>query len=69
MGDEGDRRPVAPAPPAGVDGWAAHEDAQRRAWQRTTARERLAWLEDAKRFAARALEVRRAAANDGDAGG
>lgn len=49
------------------DRWAAHEAAQRRAWQRTTARERLAWLEDAKRFVARALATaarRRAAPHD-----
>lgn len=42
------------ADPPPLDGWSAHEEAQRRAWQRTTARDRLAWLEDAKRFAAKA---------------
>jgi hypothetical protein len=36
------------------DGWSAHEAEQRRAWARTTARQRLEWLEQAKRFAARA---------------
>jgi hypothetical protein len=54
-------------PPA--DGWSAHEEAQRRAWQRTTARERLAWLEDAKRFAAKAqdaLHGRSRARREGD---
>lgn len=56
-------------PPA--DGWSAHEEAQRRAWQRTTARDRLAWLEDAKRFAAKAqssLRGRSGTRRDGDAG-
>ena len=36
-------------------GFAIHEEAQRRAWLALTYRERLIWLEDAKRFAARAL--------------
>jgi len=36
-------------------GFAAHRRAQRRAWLALNHRERLAWLEQAKRFAARAL--------------
>ena len=33
------------------NGWRAHEEEQRRAWLRLTPAERLAWLEEAKRFA------------------
>ncbi len=36
-------------------GFALHEEAQRRAWLALSYRERLIWLEEAKRFAARAL--------------
>lgn len=36
-------------------GWARHQEAQRRAWLRLTYAQRLRWLEDAKRFARRAL--------------
>jgi hypothetical protein len=36
-------------------GFSLHEEAQRRAWLRLSPRQRLAWLEEAKRFAARAL--------------
>jgi hypothetical protein len=40
-------------------GFAEHRRAQRRAWLALTPRERLAWLEQAKRFAARALAAAR----------
>jgi hypothetical protein len=40
-------------------GFEAHRREQRRAWLRLTYRERLAWLEQAKRFAARALGAAR----------
>lgn len=40
-------------------GHTLHREAQRRAWLALTARERLAWLEEAKRFAARALGTAR----------
>ncbi len=33
------------------DGWKVHEAEQRRAWLKLTPAQRLAWLEDAKRFA------------------
>jgi hypothetical protein len=33
------------------DGWKRHEAEQRRAWMKLTPAERLAWLEEAKRFA------------------
>lgn len=56
---EGERNETGGPPSAAADGWAAHEEEQRRAWQRTTARQRLAWLEDAKRFAARAQQAAR----------
>lgn len=36
-------------------GFALHEEEQRRAWLALSYRERLLWLEEAKRFAARAL--------------
>jgi hypothetical protein len=41
-------------------GYDAHRDAQRRAWLRLSYRQRLDWLEQAKRFAARALAAARA---------
>jgi hypothetical protein len=37
------------------DGWERHRDEQARAWLRLTPAERLAWLEEAKRFVARWL--------------
>jgi hypothetical protein len=39
------------------DGFEAHRREQRRAWLRLTHRQRIEWLEQAKRFAARALEA------------
>ena len=33
------------------DGWRRHEAEQRRAWMKLTPAQRLAWLEEAKRFA------------------
>jgi len=59
----------APAPAPSDDGWSAHEAQQRRAWGRTTARQRLAWLEDAKRFVARvrAAAAKRSATHPGEA--
>ncbi len=47
---------TAPEPPS-LDGWARHADEQQKAWKATTPRQRLEWLEDAKRFAARAREA------------
>jgi hypothetical protein len=41
------------------EGFEAHRREQRRAWLRLTHRERLQWLEQAKRFAARALTAAR----------
>ena len=41
-------------------GFERHRREQRRAWLRLSYRERLEWLEQAKRFAARALEAARA---------
>jgi hypothetical protein len=41
-------------------GYDTHRDAQRRAWLRLSYRQRLDWLEQAKRFAARALAAARA---------
>ena len=40
-------------------GFERHRREQRRAWLRLSYRERLEWLEQAKRFAARALEAAR----------
>lgn len=40
-------------------GFALHREAQRRAWLALSHRERLAWLEEAKRFAALALGAAR----------
>jgi hypothetical protein len=39
------------------EGFALHRRAQRRAWLRVDHRGRLEWLEEAKRFAARAIEA------------
>jgi hypothetical protein len=44
----------------GASGFEAQRAEQRRAWLRLTPRERLAWLEQAKAFARRALEAARA---------
>jgi hypothetical protein len=41
------------------ESFEAHRREQVRAWLRTTYRERLEWLEQAKRFAAKALEAAR----------
>jgi hypothetical protein len=41
-------------------GFERHRREQRRAWLRLSYRERLEWLEQAKRFATRALEAARA---------
>jgi len=41
-------------------GWADHEREQRRAWLRLSYAERLAWLAQAKDFAARALAAAKA---------
>ena len=41
-------------------GWARHERDQRRAWLRLTHRQRLDWLWQARTFALRAEEARRA---------
>jgi len=40
-------------------GFERHRREQRRAWLRLSYRERLEWLEQAKRFATRALEAAR----------
>ena len=40
-------------------GWTEHERAQRQAWLRLTARQRLDWLWEARSFALRAAEARR----------
>ncbi len=40
-------------------GWADHERAQRQAWLRLTARQRLDWLWEARAFVLRAEEARR----------
>jgi hypothetical protein len=40
------------------DGWRRHEAEQRRAWMKLTPAQRLAWLEEAKRFAAAAKRSR-----------
>jgi len=39
------------------EAFALHRRAQRRAWLRVDYRGRLGWLEEAKRFAARAVEA------------
>lgn len=41
------------------DGWKRHEAEQRRAWIKLTPAQRLAWLEEAKRFADAAKRARR----------
>jgi hypothetical protein len=41
-------------------GYGAHREAQRLAWLRLSHRQRLDWLQHAKRFAARALAAARA---------
>ena len=43
----------------GESGWKAHEQEQRRAWLRLTPAQRLAWLEEAKRFAEIAQRARK----------
>ena len=40
-------------------GWKVHEQEQRRAWLRLTPAQRLAWLEEAKRFAEIAQRARK----------
>jgi len=47
------------ADPPRLSGWEEHERAQRRAWLRLTARQRLDWLWEARAFALRAEEARR----------
>jgi hypothetical protein len=42
-----------------AEGWRAHVVEQRRAWQRLSHADRLAWLEQAKRFCAEALGAAR----------
>jgi hypothetical protein len=49
----------APRPEREARGWEEHRSEQQRAWLRLTYRQRLEWLEGAKRFAARALEAAR----------
>ena len=44
------------------NGWRAHEEEQRRAWLRLTPAQRLAWLEEAKRFAEVAKRARKTSA-------
>ena len=46
--------------PPGASGFEEERRAQRRAWLRLSHRQRLEWLEQAKRFAARALAAARA---------
>jgi hypothetical protein len=41
------------------DGWRTHEAEQLRAWMRLSFLERLRWLDQAKRFAALAVEAAR----------
>ncbi len=41
------------------DGWRRHQAEQRRAWMSLTPAQRLAWLEEAKRFAELAKRSRR----------
>jgi hypothetical protein len=45
-------------------GWKLHEKEQRMAWLRLTPAQRLAWLEEAKRFAEAAKRARKIAAED-----
>jgi hypothetical protein len=46
------------------DGWERHEAEQRRAWMKLTPAERLAWLEEAKRFAELAKRSRQITAEE-----
>lgn len=50
---------MATEPPA-TSGFEVHRRAQRRAWLRLSYRQRLDWLDQAKRFAARAVAAARA---------
>jgi hypothetical protein len=43
-------------------GWKVHEEEQRRAWLQLTPAQRLAWLEEAKRFAEAAKRARKTSA-------
>ena len=45
-------------------GWKLHEEEQRIAWLQLTPAQRLAWLEEAKRFAEAAKRARKIAASD-----
>ena len=45
-------------------GWKLHEKEQRMAWLRLTPAQRLAWLEEAKRFAEAAKRARKITADD-----
>jgi hypothetical protein len=45
-------------------GWELHEEEQRIAWLQLTPAQRLAWLEEAKRFAEAAKSVRKITAGD-----
>jgi hypothetical protein len=45
-------------------GWKLHEEEQRIAWLQLTPGQRLAWLEEAKRFAEAAKRARKIAADD-----
>jgi hypothetical protein len=45
-------------------GWELHEEEQRIAWLQLTPTQRLAWLEEAKRFAEAAKRARKIAADD-----
>jgi len=49
---------------ADKDGWKLHEEEQRIAWLQLTPAQRLAWLEEAKRFAEAAKRARKIAADD-----
>ncbi len=44
-------------------GWKLHEEEQRIAWLQLTPAQRLAWLEEAKRFAEAAKRARKIAAD------
>ncbi len=45
-------------------GWELHEEEQRIAWLQLTPAQRLAWLEEAKRFAEAAKSARKITADD-----
>lgn len=45
-------------------GWELHEEEQRIAWLQLTPAQRLAWLEEAKRFAEAAKSARKITARD-----